>query len=144
MQIRIAKEARKPLVIHSRDAGQQCLETLRRLDASSVGGVFHCFAEDDRFAQKLREMNFFVSFPGVLTFKKSDMMREICSRIPLDQILVETDAPYLAPVPHRGKRCEPAFVLETARCLAALKDVSLEEVADVTTQNALRLFATMR
>lgn len=144
LQVQLAKKVGKPLVIHSRDAGQECLATLRSLDASGVGGVFHCYSEDEHFAAALEELGFYVSFPGLLTFKKNEAVREVCAKIPLERILVETDAPYLAPVPYRGKRCEPSFVIETARCLATIKGLSLEEVADVTTNNALRLFSSMR
>jgi TatD DNase family protein len=143
-QIAIARRVKKPLVIHSRNAGTASLETLIRHDARDVGGVLHCFSEDAAFAAQLREINFLVSFPGQLTFKKANEVREVCKAIPLEQILVETDSPYLAPEPHRGKRCEPAYVVETTRMLAQIKGLSLEEVAAITTDNALRLFAQMR
>ena len=91
-----------------------------------------------------RKINFLVSFPGTLTFKKAENVRAVCRDIPLDQIMVETDSPYMAPEPNRGKRCEPAFVLETARCLAQVKGLPLKEVAAITTSNALRLFSNMR
>lgn len=117
---------------------------LEERGAKEVGGVFHCFAEDAEFAARLKAIGFLVSFPGILTFKKSDAVRATCLQVPLDQVLVETDAPFMAPEPHRGKRCEPAFVLETARCLAAIKGLPVEEVAAITTKNALRLFSLMR
>ncbi len=144
VQIAIAHEVQKPLVIHSRNAGAECLRILTEGKAGLVGGVFHCFAEDADFAAQLRELNFLVSFPGPLTFKKADATREICRAIPLDQILVETDAPFMAPEPHRGKRCEPAFVVETIKALAAVKGLTIEEVAIATTANALRLFRGMQ
>jgi TatD DNase family protein len=109
-----------------------------------VGGVFHCFSEDAAFARKLREIGFYVSFPGQITFKKADAVRAVCKEIPLEQILVETDGPFLAPEPHRGKRCEPAFVVDTARMIASVKGLSLEEVAEITTRNAVTLFSQMR
>jgi TatD DNase family protein len=143
-QIAIAITAKKPLVIHSRDAGAECLRILTTNGAAAVGGVFHCFSEDAEFAAKLREIGFLVSFPGFITFKKQQDVRDTCAAIPLEQIMVETDAPYMAPEPHRGKRCEPCFVVETARQLAALKGLSLQEVARQTTDNALKLFSTMR
>ena len=136
----MALEINKPLIIHSREAGSQCLETLKRLGASRVGGVFHCYSEDARFAEELRGINFLVSVPGTITFKKADAFREIISAIPLSQIMVETDAPYMAPEPHRGKRCESAFTADTARMLAKLKGVSFEEACQRTTENALKLF----
>lgn len=144
MQIEVAKRVKKPLIIHSRQAGKECLQVLKQNKAEIVGGVFHCFAEDGAFAKQLREIGFYVSFPGVLTFKKAEDVRDVCRAVPLEQILVETDAPFLAPEPHRGKRCEPAFVVETTKRLAAIKGLSIEEVAAITTANALRLFSVMR
>jgi TatD DNase family protein len=143
-QIEIAKRVKKPLIIHSRDAGQQCLQLLTEHNAREVGGVFHCFSEDAAFAEKLHAINFKVSFPGQLTFKKAQSVRDVCAQVPIEQIMVETDSPFLAPEPHRGKRCEPAFVVETARILAQVKGISLEEVARITTENALKLFSCMR
>lgn len=142
--IEIAKRVRKPLIIHSRDAGQEALQLLCEHRAGDVGGVFHCFSEDADFAERLRDINFKVSFPGQLTFKKAQSVRDVCQRIPIEQILLETDSPYLAPEPHRGKRCEPAFVVETARKLAEVKGLSLEEVAAITSSNALELFTVLR
>lgn len=143
-QIELAKRVKKPLIIHSRQAGAECLKILQERDAASVGGVFHCFAEDAKFAERLWEIGFYVSFPGLLTFKKAHEVRNICADIPLERILIETDAPYLAPEPHRGKRCEPAFVAQTAKRLAEIKGLSLEEVAAITTENTLKLFSQMR
>jgi TatD DNase family protein len=144
LQIELAKRVRKPLIIHSRNAGAECLSTLREHNAHEVGGVVHCFSEDASFATHLREINFLVSFPGQLTFKKAEAIREICKEIPIEQIMVETDAPFLAPEPHRGQRCEPAFVVETAKKLASIKGLSLEKVAEITTSNALKLFSGIR
>ena len=143
-QIDLAIRVSKPLIIHSREAGEECIRVLTERSAQRVGGVFHCYAENAAFAERLQKIGFLVSFPGVLTFKKSDAMRAVAKEIPLEQIMVETDAPYMAPEPNRGKRCEPAFVVDTARALAAVKGLPLEEVAAITTQNALRLFSTMR
>jgi len=139
-QIELALTLKKPLVIHSREAGAKCLSILRELHAERIGGVFHCYAEDVEFAKSLAEINFLVSFPGPLTFKKADTLRKVAAEVPLHQIMVETDAPFMAPEPHRGKRCESAFVVETARALAAIKGISLEETAKVTSANASRLF----
>jgi TatD DNase family protein len=144
LQIEIARKVKKPLVIHSREAGLESLRVLQENGAGEVGGVFHCFSEDAGFAEELRKINFRVSFPGQLTFKKADLVRSVCKDIPLEQILLETDSPFLAPEPHRGKRCEPAFVVETARKLASIKGVSLEEVASITSSNALKLFSLIR
>lgn len=139
-QIDLARELKKPLIIHSRDAGQDCFDTLNNLNASEVGGVFHCFAEDAEFAKKLVDINFLVSFPGTITFKKATALRMIVKNIPLEQIMVETDAPYMAPEPNRGKRCESSFMLDTAKMLADIKEKSLEEIAEITTRNAKKLF----
>ncbi len=143
-QIALARAIKKPLIIHSRDAGEECLATLVEHQAGEVGGVFHCFSEDAAFAEKLRAIGFLVSFPGQITFKKASAVRDICRDIPLHQIMVETDSPFLAPEPHRGKRCEPAFVVHTAQKIAEVKGLSFEEVAAITTRNALTLFSTMR
>ncbi|MCB0311365.1 MAG: TatD family hydrolase [Bdellovibrionales bacterium] len=139
-QIQLALELNKPLIIHSRAAAQECLQMLIDFGASAVGGVFHCFSEDAEFAAKLWEINFLISVPGVVTFKNAQALREALNSIPLEQIMLETDAPYLAPVPHRGKRCESSFLVDTAQALAKIKGISLEEIAKFTTQNALRLF----
>lgn len=144
LQISVARRVKKPLVIHSRNAAQECLDMLLKHGARDVGGVFHCFSEDAAFATKLRDIGFYVSFPGQVTFKKADAVRAVCKEIPIEQILVETDGPFLAPEPHRGKRCEPAFVRETAKMIAAVKGLSLEEVAAITTRNVLTLFSQMR
>lgn len=143
-QIAIARRVKKPLVIHSRNAGEQVLATLIQHNARDVGGVVHCFSENAEFAARLRDIQFKVSFPGQLTFKKAHEVRDVCKAIPIEQILVETDAPFLAPEPHRGKRCEPAFVVETTKVLAQIKGLSLEEVAAITTSNALQLFSHIR
>lgn len=138
--VEIAKKLQKPLIIHSRSAGSECFELLKRLSAQDVGGVFHCYAEDVEFARKLASINFLVSFPGTLTFKKADALREIAKQIPLEQIMIETDSPYMAPEPNRGKRCEPAYVRETAQMLAKLKNLPFEELARHTTATALKFF----
>jgi TatD DNase family protein len=139
-QIALAIEVNKPLIIHSREAGEECLQTLKAAGAEKVGGVFHCFAENAAFAERLLEIGFLVSFPGTVTFKNAQSVRDVVSAVPLSQIMVETDAPYMAPVPHRGKRCESAFVVETAKAIAEVKGVSLEGLAQQTTANALKLF----
>ncbi|RIL05008.1 MAG: hydrolase TatD, partial [Proteobacteria bacterium] len=139
-QIELALRVRKPLVIHSREAAAECLEVLQREGASKVGGVFHCFAEDVEFAAKLASINFLVSFPGSLTFKKAEASRLAASSIPLSQIMLETDAPFLAPEPFRGKRCESSYVPEIARMLAKVRSAAIEEIAQQTSANARRLF----
>jgi TatD DNase family protein len=144
LQIEIARDVKKPLVIHSRNAAQECLQLLQEGNAHEVGGVFHCYAENAAFAARLWSIGFYVSFPGILTFKKADDMRAICAEIPLEQILIETDSPYMAPEPFRGKRCEPAFVVETAKKLALIKGITFEEVARATSSNTRKLFSAIR
>lgn len=139
-QIEIAKELKKPLIIHSRSAGEECFSILSETDAASVGGVFHCYSEDAAFAEKLRKINFLVSFPGTITFKKNNALRDIVKAIPLEQIMVETDGPYMAPEPNRGKRCESAFVADTARMVAQIKEIPYEECAAVLTATTRRFF----
>lgn len=140
LHIELALEIKKPLIIHSREAASQCLKILKSMHADLIGGVFHCYSEDADFAKELASMNFLVSFPGSLTFKNAQALRETASKIPIEQILIETDAPFLSPVPHRGKRCESAYVVETAKCLSQIKGVPLEYIAELTTTNAIRLF----
>lgn len=139
-QVQLALEINKPLIIHSRSAGKECLEMVVKLGAEKVGGVFHCFSEDAEFAARLRELNFMVSIPGNITYKKADDFREIVKKIPIEQIMLETDAPYLAPMPHRGKRCESAQMVATAECVAEIKGISIQEVAERTTANALEFY----
>ncbi len=139
-QIELALECKKPLIIHSREAGADCYDLLCAGRAKDVGGVFHCYSEDRKFAENLRDINFLVSVPGSITFKKADAFRETMKNIPLEQIMLETDGPFLAPEPYRGKRCESAYMLETARVLAKLKGISLEELAARTSANACRFF----
>lgn len=139
IHVQLSRDLRKPLVIHSRDSGEETLRVLKEEKAES--GVFHCYPEDARFAARLRDMNFLISVPGIITFKKSEALRATLREIPLSQIMLETDAPYLAPEPYRGKRCESSFMVETARAIATLKGISIEEVAHSTTQTALRFFS---
>lgn len=138
--ISLAKNFGKPLIIHCRDAHEETLKTLKKLKADEVGGVFHCYAEDDEFAKALADINFLVSLTGILTFKKAEELRDSVSRIPLEQIMLETDCPYMAPEPHRGKPAEPAHVLHIAECLAEVKGISVEEVAEATNNTAFKFF----
>lgn len=140
LQLELAKRIKKPLIIHSREAGLKCLEILKEYHVEDLGGVFHCYSEDAEFAKKLRDINFLISIPGSLTFKKAYKLQEAAKETPLEQLMLETDAPFLAPVPYRGKRCESSFLIETAKCLAAIKGISLKEVAETTTANAIRFF----
>ncbi len=138
--IALAKSKQLPLVIHSRDSGADCLALLKGDGASSVGGVFHCFSESAEFARELRSLHFYVSVPGILTFKKNDQYRATFKEIPLEQILLETDAPYLAPDPFRGKRNESAYMVRTAEVLAQIHETSVEEIGKITSSNAVKLF----
>ncbi len=136
-QLELAQEAKKPIVIHTREAWADTVCILRQ--QSVTNGIFHCFTGGPEEAREALDLGFHLSFGGVLTFPKSDRLREAAKIVPLDRILIETDAPYLAPVPHRGKRNEPAFVVDTARKLAEIRGISLEELAQATTQNFERL-----
>jgi TatD DNase family protein len=128
-----------PLIIHTRDADE---DTIRILDDyPDVEGVFHCFSGSEWLAGQALERGFYLSLSGILTFKKAESLRQIAEKAPLEKLLVETDSPYLAPIPHRGKRNEPAFVVETARMLAQIKGKSLEDIADSTTSNFYKLFS---
>lgn len=139
-QIAVACEVGKPLVIHSRNAGEECYRMLVEEGAAQARGVFHCYSENSAFAARLRDIGFMVSIPGSVTFKKNQSFRDTVRQLPIEQIMLETDGPYLAPEPYRGKRCESAFMLETARVVAGELGVPLEELARQTTENALRFF----
>ncbi len=128
-----------PIIIHTRDAREETLELLRQYPLRAAG-VMHCFTETWEMAEAAIELGFYISFSGIVTFKSADELREVVRRVPLDRILVETDSPWLAPVPHRGKQNEPQYVREVAETVADLKGVSLEQLAEITTQNFHRLF----
>ena len=135
-----ARLAHKPLIIHSRDARADTLAILREERASEVGGVMHCFTEDWDTAARAMDLGFHISFSGILTFKSADELREVARRVPDDRLLVETDSPYLAPVPHRGKPNEPRHVVHVVALLAQLRGTDVETIAAVTTANFARLF----
>jgi len=139
-QIGLAKELRLPVVIHDREAHQDTLEILKSERAEECGGIIHCFSGDYEMAKACMDMGFFISIPGSITFKNAEGFRETISRIPLESLLVETDAPFLTPLPFRGKRNEPSYVRYTAQSLAEVKKVSFEKVAEITTENALRVY----
>jgi TatD DNase family protein len=138
--VRIAREIGKPLVIHTRSAAADTLAILENEGASKVGGVLHCFSEDRAFAERALALGFDISFSGIVTFKNARAIQEVAKTAPLDRILVETDSPYLAPIPRRGKTCEPAFVVHTARFIAELREMDAGELARATTENAIRRF----
>jgi TatD DNase family protein len=140
--IRAARLADKPLIIHTRDAREDTIRILREEGAEQVGGVLHCFTETWEMAQAGMELGFYVSFSGIVTFKNAEALREVARRVPLDRMLIETDAPYLAPVPHRGKPNEPRYVGRVCECIADLRGMPAEELADITRDNFYRLFRT--
>jgi TatD DNase family protein len=139
-QIGLAKELQLPIVVHDRDAHQETLEILRSEKASECGGIIHCFSGDYEMAKQCLDMGFYISVPGTLTFKNAAAFHDIVQRLPLESLLVETDAPFLTPAPFRGKRNEPSYVRYTAQKLAEVKKVSLAKVGEVTTQNAFKIF----
>jgi TatD DNase family protein len=140
-QLQLARAAKLPVIIHTREAEAETIEILRSEWADSeLTGVMHCFSGSLQLALQAIELGFSISFSGIVTFKKADELRAVANAVPLDRLLIETDCPFLAPVPYRGKRNEPAFVVEVARCLAGLRELSLEETAKVTTNNFTRLF----
>ena len=140
-QLRLARSESLPVIIHSREADDDTAEILNReLEGSGHGGVMHCFGGGPALAEAALALGFYISFAGNVTFKKADALHEVALTVPLNRLLVETDCPYLAPVPHRGRRNEPAYVVETARFLAELRGVSHEEMGRVTSENFARLF----
>jgi TatD DNase family protein len=140
IHIRAARELAKPLVIHTRSSAADTLRILREEGAGQVGGVFHCFTEDLECARQAIDLGFYISFSGILTFKSARALREVAASLPMERILVETDAPWLAPIPHRGKVNEPAFVTHVADCLATLRGLEVDVVHAVTTDNFFKLF----
>ncbi|MBW3114697.1 MULTISPECIES: TatD family hydrolase [Bacillaceae] len=139
-QIQLAKKVKLPIVIHNRDATQDIVDILREEGADEVGGIMHCFSGSPEIAQECVDMNFYISLGGPVTFKNAKKPKEVAKEIPLEKLLIETDCPYLAPHPYRGKRNEPAYVKLVAEQIAELKEVSLEEVEKMTTENAKKLF----
>jgi TatD DNase family protein len=138
--IRAALKVNKPLIIHTRSASEDTIKILKEEGASKVGGVMHCFTESWEVAQAAMELGFYISFSGIVTFKSAKDLQETCKKVPLEKMLIETDSPYLAPMPHRGKTNEPAWVSHVGEFIAGLKDVSVEELAKVTTHNFKTLF----
>ncbi|MET0592863.1 MAG: TatD family hydrolase [Polyangiaceae bacterium] len=134
--IALARDVKKPIVIHTRSAPADTLDILAAENARDVGGIIHCFSEDRAFAERALPLDFDLSFSGILTFKNAHGIRDAARYAPVDRIMVETDSPFLAPVPMRGKPCEPAYIVHTARCLAELRGETFEAVAAQTTKNA--------
>jgi len=136
----MATETQLPLVVHERDAQNDVAQLLRREGGGKVRGVIHCFTGNDEAAKAYLDLGFYLSFTGIITFKNAQPLRDVVRQVPLERMFVETDSPYLAPVPHRGKRNEPAYVRLVAETIAKVKGLALEEVARVTTNNVRELF----
>ncbi|MEC2073548.1 TatD family hydrolase [Alkalihalophilus marmarensis] len=143
-QIQLAKKVKLPIVIHNREADQDIVDILEEEKAEEVGGIMHCFGGSVEIAERCLKMNFYISLGGPVTFKNAKRPKEVAKHIPMDRLLIETDCPYLAPHPYRGKRNEPAYVKLVAEEIAGLKEVNVEEVANTTRENAKRLFGINR
>jgi TatD DNase family protein len=140
-QLDSAGNAGLPVIVHTREAEVETIETLKsHLEVSNLAGIMHCFSGSLWLAQQAIELGFLISFSGIVTFKKAEDLRSVARQVPLDRLLIETDCPFLAPVPFRGKRNEPAYVVEVARCLAEIHGMELEEMARITSENFARLF----
>lgn len=139
-QIRIAKQLNKPIVIHTRNSTPDCLQILKEEGAQEVGGIMHCFVEDMETATAAMDLNFYISFSGIVTFKNAKELKEVAKQVPLERILVETDSPYLAPMPYRGKTNQPAYTRYVVEELARLRDTSVQSISEATTANFNRLF----
>jgi TatD DNase family protein len=143
-QLQAARACELPIIIHTREAEAETIEILQTDYAGAERrGVFHCFSGSMDLARRALELDFMISFSGIVTFKKADELREIAKQVPLDRLLIETDCPFLTPVPHRGKRNEPQYVVEVARCLAGIHNLEIEEIARITSENFQRLFMVL-
>ena len=144
VHIRAARQCGKPLIIHTRSESDDTIAIMREEQAQDIGGVMHCFTESWEVARAALDLGFYISFSGIVTFKSATELREVARKVPLDRMLVETDSPYLAPVPHRGKTNQPGYVKHTAEAIAALCGLPFEELASATTDNFFRLFRIER
>lgn len=142
--IQVANQVNKPLIIHTRDARQDTLALMRSHNAEQAGGVLHCFTENWDMAKAALDLGFYISISGIMTFRNADELRDVVKKLPLDRLLIETDSPYLAPVPFRGKTNQPAYVTAVAEAIAQVKDVSLEQLAQATTENFYNLFKLVK
>jgi TatD DNase family protein len=138
--LRASAQTGKPSIVHTRDAREDTLAIIREASDPNVAGVLHCFTESLEMAKAALEMNFYISFSGIITFKNAADLREVVAHVPLERMLIETDSPYLAPMPYRGKKNEPKYVVEVAQCVAGIKGISFEQVAEQTAENFDRLF----
>jgi len=139
--IQVAKTLKKPLIIHTREAGHDSLDVLKQEGADQVGGIIHCFTEDWAYAEKALDLNFYISFSGIVTFKNAVAIKEVAQKVPADRFLIETDSPYLAPVPFRGKPNYPTYVRYVAEHLAELRGTTVDEIARLSSENFYRLFS---
>jgi TatD DNase family protein len=138
--IQAAKATGKPLIVHTRMAKQDTISIMREEGADSIGGVMHCFTEDWPMAQQALELGFYISFSGIITFKNAADLRQVVKQVPREKLLIETDSPYLAPVPHRGKSNQPRYVSHVAECVAELRGITPAAVAELTRENFYRCF----
>lgn len=141
IHIAAAKQCGKPLIIHTRQAKEDTLRILQEEGADEVGGVFHCFTEDWEMAKEGLDLGFYISFSGIITFRNASALRKVVTQVPSDRLLIETDSPYLAPVPYRGKPNQPAYVRYVAQCVAELRKTPAADIEDQTTENFLSLFS---
>ncbi|HLR79524.1 MAG TPA: TatD family hydrolase [Bacillota bacterium] len=139
-QIHLAKKVQMPIIVHNREATEDIIEILREEGAEDVGGIMHCYNDSVRYVEACLDMNFYISLGGTVTFKNAPLPQEVAAHVPLDRLLIETDAPYLAPHPNRGKRNEPAYVQLVAQKIADIRKIPIEKVREVTTKNAFDLF----
>jgi len=139
-QIQLARKLNLPIIIHNRNATEDVIQILQEENAKEVGGIMHCYSDSVDYVQTCLDMNFYISLGGPVTFKNAKDPKEVAKYVPMDRLLIETDAPYLAPHPNRGKRNEPAYVRLVAEEIAQLRDVTLQEISEQTTKNALKLF----
>ena len=144
VHVEAAKELKKPLIVHTREARKDTMDILENEDAKSAGGIIHCFTEDWETAKRALDIGFYISLSGIVTFKNARELQEVAKKLPLDRILIETDSPYLAPVPHRGKTNQPAFVKHVAEFLAELRGDTVENIAKATTDNFHTAFPTTK
>lgn len=142
--IEIGNELNKPIIVHTRDAREDTIAIMKEANADKCRGVLHCFTESWEMAKQAMDLNFFISISGIVTFKNAKELQEVVRKMPLDRLLIETDSPYLAPVPYRGKQNQPAYVKHVAEFIAELKGISVEQVAEQTTNNFKELFSTAK
>lgn len=142
--IKAAKKLKLPLIVHTRQAKEDTIQILREENAAEVGGVMHCFTEDWNMASQALDLNFYISFSGIVTFRNAIEIQEVAKKVPLDRMLIETDSPYLAPNPHRGKPNEPAYVRYVAEYIAELRGIDVAELGERTTENFFKLFDKCR